>query len=190
MGDKAMIEEIIERFVEKMEKSVANLSGEFSAIRTGRASAAMLDRIMVDYYGTPTPVTQLAGVKSPEAHLLVVEPWDKQAVQAVSKAIQASDLGITPSTDGSVIRLPFPEPTEERRRELVKQCRQRAEEAKVAVRNERRDANARLERLIKDEDISKDEVKRAQDQVQKLTDEHTAKIDELLKHKEAEVMEV
>jgi ribosome recycling factor len=185
-----MIEEVLTRAKDKMEKSVANLRGEFSTIRTGRASATMLDRIMVDYYGTPTPVTQLAGVKSPEAHLLIVEPWDKQILTAVSKAIQSSDLGITPSNDGSVIRLPFPEPTEERRRELVKQCRTVSEEAKVAVRNERRDANTRLERLIKDEDVSKDEVKRAQDQVQKATDEHVAQIDELLKKKEAEVMEV
>jgi len=185
-----MIDEILQRTTEKMDKSIVNLSGEFSTIRTGRASAAMLDRIMVDYYGTPTPITQLAGIKSPEAHLLLVEPWDKQSLQAISKAIQASDLGINPSNDGSCIRLPFPEPTEERRRELVKICHQKAEEAKVAVRNERRDANSRLERLIKEEDFSKDEVKRAQEQVQKITDAHIEQVEELLKRKEAEVMEV
>ena len=185
-----MIEEIIQRAAEKMDKSITNLSAEFATIRTGRASAAMLERIMVDYYGTPTPVTQLAGVKTPEAHLLLVEPWDKQVMNAMVKAIQASDLGITPSNDGSVIRLPFPPPTEERRRELVKQCRQVAEDVKVAVRNERRDANARLERLIKEEDASKDDIKRAQDQVQKITDAHIAQIDEVLKVKETEVMEV
>ena len=185
-----MIDEIIERTTEKMDKSITNLSAEFATIRTGRASAVMLERIMVDYYGTPTPVTQLAGIKTPEAHMLLVEPWDKQSLNAIVKAIQASDLGITPSSDGSVIRLPFPPPTEERRKELVKQCRQVAEDSKVAVRNERRDANARLDKLVKEEDYSKDEVKRAQDQVQKITDAHIAQIDEVLRHKESEVMEV
>jgi len=185
-----MIDDILKRAVQKMDKTIANLSAELGTIRTGRASSVMLERIMVDYYGTPTPVTQVASVKSPEAHLLVVEPWDKQVLNDISKAIQASDLGITPSNDGSVIRLPFPPPTEERRRELVKQCRQVAEEARVAVRNERRDANSHLQRLIKEEDVSKDEVKHAEDKVQKLTDEHVAQIDEVLKHKEAEVMEL
>ncbi|MDR2586829.1 MAG: ribosome recycling factor [Coriobacteriales bacterium] len=185
-----MIDEVIAATTDKMDKTVANLSHEFSTIRTGRASAAMLERIHVDYYGVQTPITQLASVKSPEAHLLVVEPWDKQILNNIVKAIQASDLGITPSNDGGVIRLPFPLPTEERRRELVKQCRHIAEEAKVALRNERRDANTRLERLIKDEDVSKDEVHRAEEQIQKLTDLHVTKVDEALKHKEAEVMEV
>ena len=185
-----MIDEILERTTEKMGKTITNLSGEFSTIRTGRASAVMLDRIMVDYYGTPTPVTQLAAVKTPEAQLLIVEPWDKQVLNDVVKAIQASDLGITPSSDGSIIRLPFPPPTEERRRELVKQCRKIAEDAKVAIRNERRDANTRLERLTKEGDFSKDDVKRAQDQVQKITDNHIAQVDDVLQLKEAEVMEV
>jgi len=187
-----MIDEILERTTQRMDKTIANLSAEFATIRTGRASAAMLDRIMVDYYGTQTPITQLAGIKTPEATLLVVEPWDKQSLNAIVKAIQASDLGITPANDGSVIRLPFPPPTEERRRELVKQCRQMAEDAKVAVRNERRDANSQLDRLVKDKeaDISKDDVKRAQDQVQKSTDAHIAEIDDVLRLKESEVMEV
>jgi ribosome recycling factor len=185
-----MIDDVITTTTEKMGKTVANLSHEFSTIRTGRASAAMLERIHVDYYGAQTPITQLASVKSPEAHLLVIEPWDKQILNPIVKAIQASDLGITPSNDGGVIRLPFPLPTEERRRELVKQCRHIAEEAKVALRNERRDANTRLERLIKDEDVSKDEVHRAEERIQKLTDAHVGKVDEALKHKEAEVMEV
>jgi ribosome recycling factor len=185
-----MIDDVIATTTEKMDKTVANLSHEFATIRTGRASAAMLERIHVDYYGAQTPITQLASVKSPEAHLLVVEPWDKQILSDIVKAIQASDLGITPSNDGGVIRLPFPLPTEERRRELVKQCRHIAEEAKIALRNERRDANTRLERLIKDEDVSKDEVHRAEERIQKLTDAHVAKVDEALKNKEAEVMEV
>jgi ribosome recycling factor len=185
-----MIDDVLATAAEKMDKTVANLSHEFSTIRTGRASATMLERIMVDYYGTPTPVTQLASVKSPEAHLLVVEPWDKQILNDVAKAIQASDLGITPSSDGSVIRLPFPPPTEERRKELVKQCRRIAEDAKVALRNERRDANTKLERMIKEEDVSKDEVHRAEEQIQKLTDKHVEGVDAALKRKEEEVMEV
>jgi ribosome recycling factor len=185
-----MIDDVIATATSKMDKTVLNLAHEFSTIRTGRASATMLDRIQVDYYGTPTPITQLASVKSPEAHLLVVEPWDKQIVTAVVKAIQKSDLGITPSNDGGTIRLPFPPLTEERRRELVKQCRHIAEEAKIALRNERRDANARLERLIKDEDVSKDEVHRAEERIQKLTDKHVVDVDDTLKRKEAEVMEV
>jgi ribosome recycling factor len=185
-----MIDDVIATTTEKMDKTVANLAHEFATIRTGRASAAMLERIQVDYYGASTPITQLASVKSPEAHLLVVEPWDKQIVSDVVKAIQASDLGITPSNDGGVIRLPFPLPTEERRKELVKQCRHVAEEAKIALRNERRDANTRLERLIKDEDVSKDEVHRAEERIQKLTDKHVAEVDEALQRKETEVMEV
>ncbi|MDR2106197.1 MAG: ribosome recycling factor [Coriobacteriales bacterium] len=185
-----MIDDVISAATTKMDKTVANLTHEFTTIRTGRASATMLERIQIDYYGTPTPITQLASVKSPEAHLLVVEPWDKQVINEVVKAIQKSDLGITPSNDGGIIRLPFPPLTEERRKELVKQCRHIAEEAKIALRNERRDANTRLERLIKDEDISKDEVHRAEERIQKLTDRHVTGVDEALKRKEAEVMEV
>jgi ribosome recycling factor len=185
-----MIDDVIAVTIEKMDKTVANLTHEFGTIRTGRASATMLERIQVDYYGTSTPITQVASVKSPEAHLLVIEPWDKQLVNDVVKAIQKSDLGITPSNDGGVIRLPFPPPTEERRKELVKQCRHVAEEAKIALRSERRDANTRLERLIKDEDVSKDEVHRAEERIQKLTDGHVVEVDEALRRKEAEVMEV
>jgi ribosome recycling factor len=185
-----MIAEVLTHATEQMDKTVVNLGSEFGSIRTGRASASMLERIQVSYYGTPTPITQVAGIRSPEAHLLVVEPWDKTILRDIEKAIQASDLGITPSNDGTVIRLPFPAPTEERRKELVKQCRHVAEEGKVAIRNIRRDANTKLEHLIKDEDVSKDEVHRAEEQIQKITDAHIAKVDEALKLKEAEVMEV
>jgi ribosome recycling factor len=185
-----MIDDVIAATSDKMDKTVANLTHEFSTIRTGRASATMLERIQVDYYGTATPITQVASVKTPEAHLLVLEPWDKQLLNGIVKAIQASDLGITPSTDGNVIRLPFPPPTEERRKELVKQCRHVAEDAKVAIRNERRDANTKLERLIKEEDTSKDDVHRAEERIQKLTDKSVVEIEEALKRKEAEVMEV
>lgn len=170
-----------------MDKAIDSLKHNFGKIRTGRANANILSDITVDYYGVATPVTQVAAVKAPEAHMLVIEPWDKALVNAIVKAISASDLGITPSSDGMVIRLPFPAPTEERRRELVKECRELAEHAKVAIRNVRRDANSKLER---DEELTEDDVRREQAKVQKHTDAYVAKIDELLKAKEAEVMEI
>ncbi|WP_102337429.1 ribosome recycling factor [Collinsella provencensis] len=172
---------------ENMEKTIENLKHNFSKVRTGRANANILADITVDYYGQATPITQIAAVKAPEAHMLVIEPWDKALLNAIVKAVTASDLGITPSSDGMVVRLPFPAPTEERRRELVKECHELAEHAKVAVRNIRRDANNKLER---DEDLTEDDVRREQAKVQKATDEYVAKIDELLKAKEAEVMEI
>ncbi|MFR3274184.1 MAG: ribosome recycling factor [Collinsella phocaeensis] len=170
-----------------MDKAIESLKHNFGKIRTGRANANILSDITVDYYGVATPITQVAAVKAPEAHMLVVEPWDKALVNAIVKAISASDLGITPSSDGMVIRLPFPAPTEERRRELVKECRELAEHAKVAIRNVRRDANNRLER---DEELTEDDVRREQARVQKHTDTYVAMIDDLLKAKEAEVMEI
>lgn len=173
-----------------MEKTVKALSHEFSTVRTGRASGAVLDDIKVDYYGTPTPISQIAGIKSPEAHMLLVEPWDKTALKGIEHAIMASDLGITPSNDGSVIRLPFPPLTEERRKDLVKQCKHYAEEARVGVRNIRRDANAKLTRAQKDAEISEDDLRRAEGETQKLTDSYIGQIDDALKRKEAEVMEV
>ena len=172
---------------DNMDKTIESLKHNFSKIRTGRANANILSDITVDYYGVPTPVSQVAAVKTPEAHLLVVEPWDKSLLNAIVKAIGASDLGITPSSDGSVVRLPFPAPTEERRRELAKECREVAEQARVAIRNIRRDFNNKLER---DEDLTEDDVRREQAKVQKHTDEYVAKIEELLKAKEAEVMEI
>lgn len=168
-----------------MDKAIESLKHNFGKIRTGRANANILSDITVDYYGVATPITQVAAVKAPEAHMLVVEPWDKALVNAIVKAISASDLGITPSSDGMVIRLPFPAPTEERRRELVKECRELAEHAKVAIRNVRRDANNKLER---DEELTEDDVRREQARVQKHTDTYVAMIDDLLKAKEAEVM--
>ncbi len=171
----------------QMDKTIESLKHNFAKVRTGRANANILSDITVDYYGVATPITQVAAVKTPEAHMLVVEPWDKALVNGIVKAISASDLGITPSSDGSIIRLPFPAPTEERRRELVKECRELAEHAKVAIRNIRRDANNKLDR---DEELTEDDVRREQAKVQKHTDEYVAKIDELLKAKEAEVMEI
>lgn len=171
----------------RMEKAIEALKGNFAKVRTGRANPHVLDSIQVDYYGQATPITQLAGVKVPEASMLVVEPWDKSALNAIEKAIASSDLGITPSNDGATIRLPFPKPTEERRRELAKECRAYAEEGKVAIRNIRRDVNEKLER---DEELTEDDVRREKTNIQKLTDEFVKKIDELTKAKEAEVMEI
>lgn len=170
-----------------MNKCIDALKNNFSKVRTGRANPQVLDGIRVDYYGQPTPIMQLAGIKVPEPSMLVVEPWDKSSLKAIEKAIESSDLGITPSNDGTSIRLPFPKPTEERRRELVKECKQYAEDAKVAVRNARRDANNKAER---DEELNEDDVNREKKAIQKLTDEFVAKIDEMLKTKSQEVMEI
>lgn len=170
-----------------MNKCIDALKNNFSKVRTGRANPQVLDGIRVDYYGQPTPIVQLAGIKVPEPSMLVVEPWDKSSLKAIEKAIESSDLGITPSNDGTSIRLLFPKPTEERRRELVKECKQYAEDAKVAVRNARRDANNKAER---DEELNEDDVNREKKAIQKLTDDFVAKIDEMLKAKSQEVMEI
>ena len=176
-----------DRAEKNMGKCLDTLKANFARVRTGRANAQILAPIMVDYYGQPTPITQLAGIKVPEASMLVVEPWDKSALRAIEKAIESSDLGITPSNDGTSIRLPFPKPTEERRKELVKECRELAEEARVSVRNVRRDVNGKIER---DEELSDDEQSREKKAVQKITDSYVAKIEDLLKTKSAEVMEI
>ena len=168
-----------ENITAHMDKSLESLKHNFSKVRTGRANANILSDITVDYYGVPTPVTQVAAVKTPEAHMLLIEPWDKALINAIVKAIGASDLGITPNSDGTVVRLPFPAPTEE--------CREYAEQAKVSIRNIRRDFNNKLER---DEELTEDDVRREQAKVQKHTDEYVAKVEELLKEKEAEVMAI
>ena len=175
-----------DRAEKNMGKCLDTLKANFARVRTGRANAQILAPIMVDYYGQPTPITQLAGIKVPEASMLVVEPWDKSALRAIEKAIESSDLGITPSNDGTSIRLPFPKPTE-RRKELVKECKELAEEARVSVRNVRRDVNGKIER---DEELSDDEQSREKKAVQKITDSYVAKIEDLLKTKSAEVMEI
>ncbi len=174
----------------RMDKAIDALKANFARVRTGRANPHVLDSIKVDYYGVPTPITQLAGVKVPEASMLIVEPWDKSSLRSIEKAIMDSDLGITPSNDGVTIRLPFPKPTEERRRELVKECNKYAEEGKIAVRNARRHANEKAERDEKDGLITEDDVKREKKAIQKLTDDYTKKVEELLKTKSAEVMEI
>ena len=185
-----MVDEILMQAEERMEKALSSLHDNFSSVRTGRANAMVLDRIKVDYYGVPTPINQMAGVKTPEAHLLVIEPWDKGVLRAIEQAILESDLGVTPNNDGNVIRLPFPSLTEERRRDLVKQCKAFAEEARVAVRNARRDANTAVEKAVKNDNLPEDESKRAEAEIQKMTDKFVAEIDEVLKKKEAEVMEI
>lgn len=172
---------------QSMEKCIEALKNNFGRVRTGRANPHALDYIKVDYYGQPTPISQLAAIKVPEASMLLVEPWDKTALKSIEKAIETSDLGITPSNDGSAIRLPFPMPTEERRRELAKECSQIAEEARVAVRNVRRDVNGKIER---DEELSEDDQKREKNGIQKLTDTYIAQIETLLKTKTSEIMEI
>jgi ribosome recycling factor len=174
----------------KMEQALSHLREELSSIRTGRASAAVLSRITVEYYGSPVPLNQLASVNVPEPRLLVIQPFDKNSIAQVEKAIQQSDLGITPSNDGQVIRLAFPPLTEERRKELVKQVHHRAEEGRVAVRNVRRHAKDDIEKLERDHLISEDELARGEKELQKLTDRHVDEIDEIQRHKESELMEV
>jgi ribosome recycling factor len=184
------IESAMQEASHKMEQTVSHLKEDLAGIRTGRAAPAVLNRITVDYYGTPVPLNQLAGVSVPEPRLLQVQPFDRNAMGAIEKAIMASDLGITPSNDGNVIRLAFPPLTEERRRDLVKQVHHRAEEARVAVRNVRRHAKDGLEKLEREGSISEDDLTRAEKELQKLTDRHVSEIDEIQGHKEQELMEV
>ncbi len=184
------IDEFLRDATNRMDKSVESTRNEFNTVRTGRAAAALLDRIQIDYYGQQTPLKQLATINVPEPRMLTIQPFDPSSTKAIEKAIQESDLGLTPSNDGKLIRLPMPQPNEERRRELVKVVRKLAEEGKVAVRNVRRDVMHHLQDLVKNGDVGDDEERRAEDRVQKLTDEHTKTIDDLLQHKEAEIMEV
>src|ERR671922_38275 len=181
------IEDFLADATRRMDKSIESTRQEFNSVRTGRASAALLDRVQVDYYGTPTPLKQLATINVPEPRMLTIQPFDPSSVKAIEKAIQESDLGLTPSNDGKMIRLPMPQPNEERRKELVKVVRKLAEEGKVAVRNIRRDVMHHLQELTRNHEIGDDDERRAEERVQKLTDEHTKTIDELLKHKEAEI---
>ena len=184
------IDEFVDDASRRMDKSVETAAHEFTTVRTGRASAALLDRIEVDYYGTPTPLKQLATINVPEPRMLTIQPYDPSSVKSIERAIQESDLGLTPSNDGKLIRLPIPQLTEERRKELVKVVRGLAEEGRVAVRNVRRDVMHHLKELVKDGDVGDDAERRAEERVQKLTDDHVARIDDLLKRKEAEIMEV
>ena len=186
----ATAKEITAETKDRMKKAVGHLQEEFGAIRTGRASAAQVEKILVDYYGSPTPLQQLAGFSVPEARVLVVQPYDKGAMKAIEKAIQQSDLGINPGNDGQVIRLTFPQLTEERRKDLVKVVKNRAEDGRVSVRNVRRDARKELEAIEKAGDISRDELERVEKDLEKATAEVIAEIDEMVTHKERELLEV
>jgi ribosome recycling factor len=175
---------------EKMDKAISVLKEELGSIRTGRATPALLSRIVVDYYGTQVPIQQLASFSVPEPRTLLIQPYDKNAIASMEKAIMSSDVGITPSNDGNVIRLSIPELTEERRKELVKVVHQRGEEARVAVRNVRRHSKEELERLQRESTISEDDLTRSEKELQKLTDQHVGEIDEIVVHKERELKEI
>ena len=182
--------ERLKPFEEKMKKTIGNLDGELSAIRAGRANPNVLNKIMVDYYGTPTPIQQVANVSVPEARMIQIQPWESSLIKGIEKAILTSDLGLNPSNDGKVIRLVFPELTEERRKELVKDVKKKGENAKVAIRNIRRDAIDAIKKKGKEDGISEDEVKGYQDDVQKSTDAYVKKIDDAIDAKSQEIMTV
>ena len=185
-----MSNQVLTQAKERMEKSISAFTRELASIRAGRANASLLDRITVDYYGAPTPINQIAGISIPEARLLVLSPYDKSVLGDIEKAIMKSDIGITPTNDGSVIRLMIPALTEERRKELVKQVKAEAENAKIAVRNVRRDANDDAKKLEKNGEITEDALRGLNDDIKKVTDEYIAKIDKIAKEKEEEVLSV
>ena len=184
------MKDVIKKCEEKMTKTCENLDGEFSNIRAGRANPNLLNRIMVEYYGTPTPMQQVGNISVPEPRIIQINPWEKSLLKAIEKAILASDLGITPTNDGTSIRLVFPELTEERRKELVKDIKKKGEAAKVAVRNVRRDANDTLKKMEKSTDITEDERKEGEEKIQKMTDKYVAKIDKSVENKSKEIMTV
>ncbi|WP_432931245.1 ribosome recycling factor [Microbispora sp. CA-135349] len=185
-----MIDETLLEAEEKMDKAVTVAKDDFASIRTGRVTPSMFNKINVDYYGSPTPIQQLASFHVPEARMVLVQPYDKGSLNAVERAIRDSDLGVNPSNDGTVIRVVFPELSEERRKEYIKVARNKAEHGRVSVRNIRRHAKEILDKLVKDGESGEDEVHRAVKELDDLTQKHVAKIDELLKHKEAELLEV
>jgi ribosome recycling factor len=185
-----MIQDVIRDAEDRMKKSVEALQRELTAIRTGHAHVGLVDHVRVEYYGTQTPLNQMATIAAPEPRLLTIQPWDRSALGAIEKAIQKSDLGLTPSNDGATIRLPIPPLTEQRRKELIKVVHTRVEEGRVAVRNVRRDALDKVKRMVHDKEASEDDQHKAQDQLQKLTDKYVADIDQRGKGKEAELMEV
>jgi ribosome recycling factor len=185
-----MIDDLFQDARHRMDQAVEHTQQEFNSVRTGRASAALLDRITIDYYGTATPLKNLATINVPEPRSLTVQPFDPTSIKAIERAIQDSDLGLTPSNDGKLIRLALPQPTEERRKELVKVVHRLAEDGRVAVRNVRRDAIQQLKAMVDNGEVGADEEHRGEERVQKLTDDHVHRIDDLLKRKEAEIMEV
>ena len=184
------MEEMLMEFEEKMEKALTALNNEFSVIRAGRANPHILDKIKVDYYGSPTPLQQVANVSVPEARMIQIQPWEASLIKEIEKAILVSDLGLTPSNDGKSIRLIFPELTEDRRKELVKDVKKKGENAKIAIRNVRRDANDAFKKQNKANEISEDELKQSEDKVQKLTDKYVAEIDKAVDTKSTEILTV
>ncbi len=182
--------EVQKKFDEKMEKSISVLKEELQSVRAGRANPALLDRIEVNYYGSPTPLKQIASVSAPEPRLLVIQPYDATAIADIEKSIIQSDLGINPSNDGKLIRLAIPMLTEERRKKLQKVVKKMGEEIKVAIRNERREANDKLKKMQKSNELTEDDLKRAEEKVQKMTDSHIKQVDEMISQKEAEILEV
>ncbi|MDA8083926.1 MAG: ribosome recycling factor [Nitrospiraceae bacterium] len=185
-----MIQELRRRINERMHGAIDALKKEFAGVRTGRASLSLLDGMAIDYYGALTAVNQLANLSVPDPRQIVIQPWEQKIIPDIEKAIMKSDLGLTPMNDGKVIRINIPALTEERRKQLVKVVKKRAEEAKIAIRNIRRDANDELKKLEKDDHLSEDEVKKEHEEIQKLTDGFIKKVDEILEHKEKEIMEV
>jgi len=185
-----MLKDEYKSYEERMKKTISSVAADFAAVRAGRANASVLDRIMVDYYGTPTPIHQIASIGSPDPRTLTIQPWDATAVKAICKAIQESDLGINPQTDGKMVRLAFPQLTEERRKDLVKQISKYAEGGKVAIRNIRRDAVENFKTQKKNSEITEDDMKIAEKDIQKLTDDMCKEIDALTEKKEKELLEV
>ncbi len=185
-----MVEEVLQEAERKMRKAVDTTGEEFSTVRTGKASTSLLNRVMVDYYGQPTPLNQISSISAPEPSLLIVAPYDKSVIKDVERAILQADLGLNPANDGQVLRLPIPKLTEERRKEMIKMVHARAEEGKVAVRNVRREGIEDLRAFEKESEITKDDLHRGQEEIQKLTDRFVHEIDEMLKTKEKELMEV
>lgn len=190
VADETMIDETLADATKRMGKAVEALRRDLATVRTGRASPGLVEQLRVDYYGTPTPLKQLASITVPEARLLTVQPWDKGSLGAIEKAIQKSDLGLNPNNDGTIIRLVIPQLTEERRRELVRVVHKKAEDGRVAIRNVRRDDHEMLRDLLREKEISEDEEHRAQEQLQKITDRFVGSADEVGKEKEQELLEV
>jgi ribosome recycling factor len=185
-----MQKETKKKLTERMDKTIDALKKDLASIRTGRASLSIFDGIMVDYFGTPTPINHVATLSVPESRLITIQPWDPKMISEIEKAIQRSDLGLNPNNDGKIIRVAIPPLTEERRKEIVKHVHKRGEEAKIALRNIRRDTNDEVKKIEKEEHLSEDETKRSIEEIQKITDSYIKKVDEIVAHKEEEIMEV
>ena len=185
-----MIKDLLNDSEQRMEKAIENLRREFASLRAGRANPSLLDKVMVDYYGVPTPINQTANISCPDPRMILIQPWDKSLIPAIEKAIMKADLGLNPNSDGTVLRINIPQLTEERRKELVKTAGKKSEEAKVAIRNIRRDVNDSIKAMEKNKEATEDEAKNGLDDAQKMTDKFIQKVDEMLKQKEKDIMEV